>query len=232
MRRRTLLLGTAISGTAAFAASGGRAARAPVVLELFTSQGCSSCPPADALLGELSHEPGVIALAWHVDYWNGLGWRDPYASAAWTKRQRAYAQRLGEEVYTPALVVNGTAMVVGSDAAATRTAMQRASQLPVGIMVRRTGDTVQATLEAVPQGATALRVLYQPQAATGVRAGENAGRQLREYRIVRDAAIIPARERTFTLSGVVDAMAAGMGVVLLIEDAEGKLIGAGDLPSP
>ena len=64
------------------------ASPAPVVLELFTSQGCSSCPPADGLLGELTRHPGVIGLAWHVDYWNSLGWRDPYARREWTDRQR------------------------------------------------------------------------------------------------------------------------------------------------
>src|SRR5665213_916820 len=83
----------------------------PVVLELFTSQGCSSCPPADAYLGELVRQPGVIALAWHVDYWNTLAWTDRYARRTWTARQRAYAEHLGSEVFTPALVINGGTMV-------------------------------------------------------------------------------------------------------------------------
>src|SRR5580698_1939376 len=70
----------------------GISAPAPVVLELFTSQGCASCPPADALLGELSGAPGVIGLAWHVDYWNHLGWRDRFARPEWTRRQKEYAR--------------------------------------------------------------------------------------------------------------------------------------------
>ena len=107
MHRRSLLLAAASAGFV----RGGRAAP-PVVLELFTSQGCSSCPPADALLGELAGH-GAIALAWHVDYWDGLGWRDPYASRLATERQRAYADRLGSEVFTPGLVVDGRAMLVG-----------------------------------------------------------------------------------------------------------------------
>ena len=118
MRRRDVLMAglaatvapVALTATIAPAA---RTATPPAVLELFTSQGCSSCPPADALLGRLARDPGIIALAWHVDYWNGLGWRDSYSSPAATDRQRRYAEALGDEVYTPALVVNGARMVVG-----------------------------------------------------------------------------------------------------------------------
>ena len=90
----------------------------PLVLELFTSQGCSSCPPADKLVSELAATKGgrVLApLSFHVDYWNGLGWADPYSSAAWTQRQHGYAYALGDKsVYTPELVVGGAAGMVGS----------------------------------------------------------------------------------------------------------------------
>ena len=118
MQRRGLML--AGTGMLAGALAGGRRdarAAGPVVLELFTSQGCSSCPPADRLLGELARDPAVVALAWHVDYWNGLGWHDPFSSKLATERQRAYADRLGEEVYTPAMVIGGARIVVGSDRA-------------------------------------------------------------------------------------------------------------------
>src|SRR5579872_562411 len=87
----------------------------PVLLELFTSQSCSSCPPADALLGELAGQPDVLALSFHIDYWNDLGWVDRFSAPAFTARQQAYAQRHGFKVYTPQLVVDGRSDVVGSD---------------------------------------------------------------------------------------------------------------------
>lgn len=93
----------------------------PILLELFTSQGCSSCPPADRLLTELAQEPGVLVLSFHVDYWNRLGWQDPFSSADWSARQALYAEYFGlDGVYTPQLVVNGHRQMVGSDEKAIR----------------------------------------------------------------------------------------------------------------
>src|SRR5579883_1730091 len=90
------------------AAPGPVAEKAPVVVELFTSQGCSSCPPADAFLGELAKRPDVIALAFHVDYWDYIGWKDPYALPDSTERQRRYTTALGNHfLYTPEMVVDG-----------------------------------------------------------------------------------------------------------------------------
>lgn len=224
MRRRDWML-----GAAAMAATplGGRAAAAgPVVLELFTSQGCSSCPPADALLGELARSPGVIGLAWHVDYWNSPSWTDPYASAAFTRRQRLYAQRLQTFVYTPALVVNGARMVVGSDVAAVRAAIQAVPALPGAVSLRWNGQAVEASVTGLPEGAALLRVLYEPRAATKVRGGENAGRSLNEYRIVREALVLSQGTPITQWTGIAE----GLGVVLLAEDASGRLIGAADLP--
>ena len=105
-----------------------RAASArPVVLELFTSQACSSCPPADALLGALqAGSPDVLALSFHVTYWNGLGWTDPFSSPQATARQRAYAAALGTEVFTPQLVIDGRVSAVGSDRQAIQAAITAA----------------------------------------------------------------------------------------------------------
>src|SRR5512147_2003593 len=115
MRCSSLLLPALLlmlSGPAAAADAG------PVVVELFTSQGCNSCPPADALLGELARRPDVLALALHVTYWNDLGWRDGFSQDAFDARQRRYVQQLNlSSSYTPQMVVNGTRDVVGSQRA-------------------------------------------------------------------------------------------------------------------
>src|SRR5262249_25514989 len=101
----------------------------PVVVELFTSEGCSSCPPADALLAELAASPDLLALSLHVDYWDRLGWKDPFSSAAATRRQDRYARLLGlAAVYTPQIVVDGHWQTVGSDRDAVTPAVARARQ--------------------------------------------------------------------------------------------------------
>jgi hypothetical protein len=202
-----------------------RAAAAPVVLELFTSQGCSSCPPADALLGELTRRPGVIGLAWHVDYWNSLGWRDPYARREWTDRQRSYAKYLNGEVFTPALVVNGAAMLVGSDRDAVRQATSAAGSPPVGVTLRRTEGGVEAEIGPTGEHATGLLATYDPEQATQVDAGENQGRRLVEYRLVRDAITLDKLTPRLSLPVV----PTNRGVVLLIQDASWRVIGAADL---
>src|SRR5579871_1709168 len=99
-------------------------ADAPVVLELFTSEGCNSCPPADELLGELAKEHDLLPLAFHIDYWNYLGWQDPFSAKYATARQYAYGQALGVNAYTPQLVVDGARDAIGSDEAAVRSAIE------------------------------------------------------------------------------------------------------------
>lgn len=224
MRRRVVLVGGLVMGLAAPRIT--RSASPPVVLELFTSQGCSSCPPADALLGELAKRPDVIALAWHVDYWNNLGWKDPYASRQWTDRQRAYAQQLREDVYTPALVVNGAAMVIGSDRRAVTRAMAETPAPSVAVSLRRTPSGLEARSTAWPTGAAALLVTYDPENATAVGAGENVGRHLTEYRIVREARDIALANGPIALPPVQPRQ----GAALLIRDAAWRLLGAADLP--
>jgi hypothetical protein len=221
MRRRTLL----IAGMTLPLATQAQATGGPAVLELFTSQGCSSCPPADALLGELAKRPDVIALAWHVDYWNSLGWKDPYASRQSTDRQRGYASHLRGEVYTPALVINGAAMVVGSDRQAVAQAMASAP-VPMAVTLRRTATGLEAQATAWPAGASALLAIYDPETATSVAAGENSGRRLKEYRIVRETRDVPLLEGAIAMSPVEP----GRGVALLVRDATWRIVAAADLP--
>lgn len=223
MRRRTLIA-TGLSASLPLATTA-VAAETPVVLELFTSQGCSSCPPADALLGELSRQPNVFALAFHVDYWNRLGWPDPFASREWTDRQRDYARQLGTEVYTPALVVNGATMVVGSNRNAVARAMRDAAGLPVSLTLRRDGSHLRATIDQPPRDATLILAVYDPERVTEVRAGENGGRKLREFRIVREVRPLGGVSGAVTLAGV----NADQGAVLLLRDARGRVIGAAEV---
>ena len=226
MRRRTFVA----AGLAASIAPSARAAASPTVLELFTSEGCSSCPPADALLGRLARQPGIIALAWHVDYWNGFGWHDPYSSALATQRQRNYASQLHDEVYTPALVVNGTHMVVGSDGSAIHAAIDAGTGADVAVSLQRTEDGLIAETGAAGRSISALLAAYDPERTTPVGAGENNGRRLAEYRIVREATPLGAWDgapRRLALPTI----APGRGAVLLLQAEDLRVCGAADLPA-
>ncbi len=157
------------------------------VVELFTSQGCSSCPPADALLGELARRGDVIALAYHVDYWDNLGWKDPFASHSGTERQRLYARSLGlSGLYTPQMVVDGAVDVVGSDRRSVLAAVGGARQ-GAGVQLTREEGKLKVAVAAqkgAPEADIVL-VAYAEEAETKVQRGENAGRSLKEYSIVR-----------------------------------------------
>jgi hypothetical protein len=160
------------------------------VVELFTSQGCSSCPPADAYLGELAERDDVLALSFHVDYWDYIGWKDPFASPLNTRRQRVYAQVFGKRyVYTPQMVVNGTIEMTGSDRAA---ALERiaAAAAPdrVSLAMRDDGAgklTVSVPRTADAEDATVWLVVYDNEHVTAIKRGENRGRTLRNRNVVR-----------------------------------------------
>jgi hypothetical protein len=166
------------------------------LLELFTSQGCSSCPPADALLAELVAEQQgrpVYALSFHVDYWNRLGWQDPYSDALYSARQRTYARHLPEgRVYTPQLVINGRRGLVGSRAREVRAALDEALANPARTgIVLEAGEGAGATRRYTYQlsGRTADLHLYialaEKEAVNEVLRGENRGRELRHVQVVR-----------------------------------------------
>lgn len=163
----------------------------PVVLELFTSEGCSSCPPADRLLVALAHRPDVLALGFHVTYWNSLGWRDPWSLDAATARQQHYAELFHQDdLFTPELVVDGRQAVVGSDAAAAETALNRAhpsQAVPLTLSTDAAGVTLTAGA-GVGQGRLLL-VGYDPAHTTAIGRGENAGRTLDEADIVRSVTL-------------------------------------------
>lgn len=162
----------------------------PVVVELFTSQGCNSCPPADALLTELAARPDVIALSMHVDYWNYIGWQDPFSSPAVSERQRAYGKTLGlKVVYTPQIVVDGRHDVVGTDRAAIEKAIaEAAARQHVDIALAgddATGYRVRLPQTTLAEPARIWLVLFDRAYDTAVKRGENAGRTIHNSNVVR-----------------------------------------------
>lgn len=162
------------------------------VIELFTSQGCSSCPPADKLLGELAHDPSVVALTLPVDYWDYLGWKDTLALHGHSKRQRAYAQARGDrEVYTPQVVVNGMIHVLGSDKAAiehaidnTRT-MAAPLTVPVTMAVADGTITVKVPATDGQRSGEVWLCPYASKAQVTIERGENSGRTFTYFNVVR-----------------------------------------------
>ena len=164
---------------------------APIVVELFTSEGCSSCPPADALLGELRNRQYVLPLSFHVDYWDYIGWKDRFGDPAFTRRQQSYAEAQGNSmVYTPQMIVAGAIDVVGSDRAEVDKALKKAytRNAMYRIQVLREDDgKVVAQFPDAPIGvpATIWLVTYQKSAESHVKAGENAGQSLKTYNVVR-----------------------------------------------
>ena len=168
--------------------------RPPTVVELYTSQGCSSCPPADAFLGELAGREDILALSFHVDYWDYIGWKDPYASPAHTDRQRRYSRRFGRRyVYTPQMVIQGMAEEIGSDR---RKVLKRigeaaeAVRVPVRLGHGAKRDTItisipRAATNDYAYDVTVWLVIYDRSHETAVKRGENRGRTIRNSNVVR-----------------------------------------------
>ena len=166
------------------------------VLELFTSQGCSSCPPADALLFKLGKRPDLVTLSYSVDYWNYLGWHDTLSSAANSERQRDYARARGDgRVYTPQIVIDGVNHAVGSDESAIEDAIQaaleRLKDVKVPVSMHAEGDTLVIGIGAAPEksdkrAATVWLALAKDAVTVSVTRGENGGRKLSYHHPVRD----------------------------------------------
>jgi hypothetical protein len=179
--------GLAIAGV--LVTCGPAASEPKAVLELFTSQGCSSCPPADRLVGEYAKRDDVLALSFNVDYWDYLGWKDTLASPDNTDRQRAYAAARGDrQVYTPQVVVNGGEHVVGSSRSAIETAIARSPGLPVKIELTETEDAITVSLD---KGATAVDnatlwlVFYKSEVTVPIERGENTGKTITYSNVVK-----------------------------------------------
>jgi hypothetical protein len=207
----------------------------PVVVELFTSQGCNTCPPADAYLGELAKRRDVVALSLHVDYWDYIGWKDTYALGVATERQRAYASHLGRGfVYTPQMVIDGAAEAVGSHRASVAREIDEARAAPGKFPVRivyKGNEMMTVSLPDAPAGgksATVWLVMFDGMHTTDIKSGENGGKKLTYYNVVREfrqigtwsgkAVTIPVKAEDEGRAGC---------AVLVQESGTGRIIGAG-----
>jgi hypothetical protein len=225
---RAAIIGLALAATLAISA---RAQESPVVVELFTSQGCSSCPPADAFLTDLARQRrDVLPLAFHVTYWDYLGWKDPYSLDAATARQREYARRLhGDGIYTPQMVVDGTTGFVGSSRSEGISAIAGAAPKPVAVSVAREGQTLLITVGAGAGLAQVLLVGFDPTHETPVGRGENSGRTLTETNIVRS--LTPVGMWTGPAVTLRQSPPGGESFAVLLQAEDGRIIGAARLPS-
>jgi hypothetical protein len=248
-RRALLLGGTAAAGAAIVASQHERAnAREPApggpwAIELFTSQGCSSCPPADAHLGKLAQRADIVALSFHVNYWDYIGWKDPFASREGTQRQHDYARALKQRyVYTPEMVVDGigdesgvtTGEIDGLLAEARRRSPRRAtpeiSRLADGSVL------VKLAPFDLPDGfaegpAEVTLAIYDGHHSTPVRAGENDGRKLENYNVVRSLGLLgrwKGEAASWTMPA--DRAKPDQGVAILVQRAgQGAMLGCNKL---
>ena len=221
-----LLLGALIESlvSAPFAMA---AADNPLVLELFTSQGCSSCPPADRYLGKLKRErPDFLVLDFHIDYWDGLGWKDPFSLPAATARQQAYDHLLGSEVYTPQLVIGGSRQAVGSDRDAIAAAIagayeDRAALPPVALTVSPQGSDLRVDVAAGRGSGQLWLIGYDDRHTTAIGRGENGGLTEAEVNIVRSI------RRLAVWGGdplhLEAARPIGQRVAVLLQQADGRI---------
>lgn len=234
--------------------------RVPVLVELFTSEGCSSCPPADDLLSKLAKAqtiPGVavIALGEHVDYWNNLGWVDPYSKADFSQRQRGYSEVFAlESVYTPQMIVDGHEEFVGGDWNRARAAIVKAAQAPKGridLVLTNTTDldqnsrTISLTLQIkdLPSGNSSddsdvFLAITENNLQTQVSRGENNGRYLRHSAVVRELNVVghvAANDREFVTERTINISPTWRkenlrAIAFVQEHRAHRVIAVGELP--
>ncbi|MEO6075672.1 MAG: DUF1223 domain-containing protein [Dokdonella sp.] len=227
MKLHQLCVGVVLGFSASIASA---ADTRPVVVELFTSQGCSSCPPADAYLNELTRNKDVLTLAFHVTYWNDLGWADPFSLEASTQRQRRYAARLGEGPYTPQIVVDGVTGMVGSNRGQVAAAIDKAKKQAISsalISLAREDGRLSIAVGAGQGNGELLLVGYDSEHTTQVGRGENGGRSLTESSAVRSLRSIG----TWNGSALAlrEAVPEGENAAVLLQSADGSILGAARL---
>jgi hypothetical protein len=227
MKAILTILALLLSSVAAFAGT------RPVVVELFTSQGCSSCPPADKLLGELAQRGDVIALGYHITYWDGAQWRDPLSRPESTERQQAYDQALTRgQIYTPQMVVEGTEDVVGSDRSLVMAALDKAKPVAAAT-VTFAPDRRAVTISAgtAPAGAGVLVARYMLKRNTEVKGGENAGHSATDVNAVISLKMIG--DWTGKAESLpIDPPHDGEGLAVLVQAPDGRFLGAASIEGP
>lgn len=207
----------------------------PVVVELYTSQGCSSCPPADEMLHELAARSDVIALALHVDYWDYIGWADSFADPAHTARQQNYARVAGaRSIYTPQMIIGGADHVIGTKPMDVANLIQAHSGLRTGaqIALSRTGGQLRITGQSsrtFANGALVQVIRYSPQETVDIRRGENAGQQLSYANIVTDWSTVGDWNGQSALDMTVNLSGAGPVVVIVQEPGPGAILASAQL---
>lgn len=204
----------------------------PVVVELFTSQGCSSCPAADAYLQDLTKREDVIALALHVDYWDYIGWPDAFARPEWTERQRDYAKASGQKmIYTPQMVINGQNPVVGNRVKDVEALIERHGNVAVVVRLGavRQGDIakISARVEAENQGPFKVQLIrYLPHAEVDIARGENAGKRISYVNIVEALDVIGTWDGKEPLALEVPLAGDAPAVIVIQKQGHGPIVAA------
>ena len=222
--RISIFLGLVLGFPPAMAFAGER----PVVVELFTSQGCSSCPPANAFLNEIARgRSDVLPLAFHVTYWDRLGWKDPFSLEAATIRQDHYGHRFGDGSYTPEMIVDGTISLVGSHRDEINAAIEhakRGQQIATDLSVDEAGENVVIRIGSGVGRGRVLLIGFDHHHTTKIGRGENGGRTLAESNIVRS--IRPVGEWSGKSLEISERFPEGEDAAVMIDSADGGIVGA------
>ena len=228
MRSRLVLSLGLMAGLSPLAAF---AAERPVVVELFTSQGCNSCPPANAYLNELSKDRrDVLPLAFHVTYWDRLGWKDPFSMEAATDRQDRYGHRFGDGSYTPEIVVDGATSAVGSHRGEVGSAIEAAKhngRTAAAVSITRNGGQVAIEVGAGNGIGKVLLIGFDHEHTTPISRGENSGRTLTENNVVRS--IRSVGQWSGAQLRISEPLPEGQDVAVVLEARDGQIVGASRL---
>lgn len=233
----TMLIGAALLGTAGWTGTArAQSSSSPVILELFTSQGCNSCPPADALMAEWAKLPGTLPLSLHVDYWDYLGWKDTFGKKGHSNRQQEYARQIGSrQIYTPQVVIDGRFQAIGSDHKAVQAALSKArKEQRIALQADRSnGSWLVRVPAAAAQGEAELVLCrYDRRHEVAIERGENTGRTITYLNVARAWNRFgrwSGSAASYALPDLGDVDWSKEGVVIMLQSLNGAILGAVDL---